>query len=529
MPTSTTDEARHSSPDPAEVAARRVGQLFAGKWQIERVIGSGGMATVYAATHTNNQRAVALKVLHAEFSASGDIKKRFLREGFIANRIGHPGAVAILDDGVDDNGNVFLVMELLTGASVADRIRAARKTGDGRRRAFDQVEALRIADGILDVLTAAHAQGIVHRDLKPDNVFVTDVGAVKVLDFGISRLREPQSGDAPEADDGKTNTRTGVLLGTPQYMPPEQARGRSSLIDARSDLWAVGAIVFAMLTSRHVHEAETPNEALLKAMTATAQPLASIAPGVDPKLAAIVDRALAFDQDARYPDARAMQDDVRAAIAVIGPGPLELAPISGLSASGPKPVTAVTRSAVPIVRDTSSGRSGGLRVISVVLFIGVSAFAGRAIMTRFAPQLHASPEDQLGTVDASFPVAKKAGASVVPRPTDGGASSAKGAAAPLVPLVPPVPSIAPSVAPSAEQPTGALALLDAGLDAGDSDAEADDEDDDGGEDEDEVTVEPPSPVAGRGGHVVPGHHPGAAPRKGDPGPHKKKTRKKKKR
>jgi eukaryotic-like serine/threonine-protein kinase len=391
VPTSTTDELDDdSSPDPVEVASRRIGQLIAGKWRIESLLGSGGMASVYAATHANNRRVAALKVLHREFTASGEMKKRFLREGFIANRIGHPGAVAILDDGVDDDGNVFLVMELLTGGSLAERLRAARnKAPDtGPRRLFDEAEAMRIADGVLDVLAAAHAQGIVHRDLKPDNIFVTEDGTVKVLDFGIARLREPQS-------DGEAPTRTGVVLGTPQYMPPEQARGRTSLVDERSDLWAVGAILFAMLTGRHVHEAETPNESLLKAMTATAQPIASVLPDVDESVAAIVDRALAFDQAKRYADAHAMQADVREAQAHLGAGSVDFAPTSGGAAlSGPRPVTSVTKSAIPIVRDASGGRSGGLRVLAVVLTIGLSAIGGRALLVRFASGIRATPDDR---------------------------------------------------------------------------------------------------------------------------------------
>ncbi len=247
------------------------------------------------------------------------------------------------------------------------------------------------------MLAAAHAQGILHRDLKPDNVFLTDVGAVKVLDFGIARLREPQSSDSERgerSDSAETRTRTGVVLGTPQYMPPEQARGRASLVDERSDLWAVGAIAFAMLTGRHVHQAETPNEALLKAMTATAEPIAVDPPGVDPTMAAIVDRALAFDPAARYPNAQAMQADVRAAMGDARQRADGADPDLGGSLSGSKPVTAVTRSAVPIVRDTKVARSSGWRVLAVVAAIGACAVAGRAVLLHLAPQIHATSDEQ---------------------------------------------------------------------------------------------------------------------------------------
>jgi serine/threonine protein kinase len=515
VPTSITDEHDESGPDEAEVAARRVGEVFAGKWRIERVLGAGGMATVYAATHTNNQRAVALKVLHPEFTASGDMKKRFLREGFIANRIGHVGAVNILDDGVDDDGNVFLVMELLTGASVADRIRAERGSGPKAppARAFDQAEALRIADGVLDVLIAAHAQGILHRDLKPDNVFVTDTGEVKVLDFGIARLREPQSG--PSSSDGEAKTRTGVVLGTPQYMPPEQARGRTSLVDERSDLWSVGAIVFAMLTGRHVHEAETPNEALLKAMTAKATPIGSVLPGVDPKVAAIVDRALAFEQGERYPDARAMQAAVRETLPAVGTGTADLSPTSGgASLSVARPITGVTGSAGPIVRDSSTGRSGGFRVVSVVVAIGVAAVAGRAMLLRFGAHAGSTQGPQPSTVDAGLRLT----------------GAARPAPTPVILSPPAVHDAAPLVV-ALPDASAALAVgpeLDAG-DAGDAgDAEADEEDDDGGDEEDEVAAESPVAAPGHGAHAaVPVRHGGTAPsHKGEP---RKKGKKRKKR
>ncbi|HEY2515425.1 MAG TPA: serine/threonine-protein kinase [Polyangiaceae bacterium] len=501
-PSIPPDSSPDSSPDPAEIAARRVGQLFAGKWRIERVLGSGGMATVYAATHINNQRTVALKVLHPEFTASGDIKKRFLREGFIANRIGHPGAVAILDDGVDDEGNVFLVMELLTGGSVADRIRAARlereaASGPPSVHAFDQPEALRIADGVLDVLAAAHAQGIVHRDLKPDNVFLTDIGEVKVLDFGIARLRETQSGE--------TATRTGVVLGTPQYMPPEQARGRASLVDDRSDLWAVGAIMFAMLTGRHVHVAETPNEALLKAMTATAEPIGTLLPGVDQRVAAIIDRALAFDPALRYPDARSMQNEVREAMGRVAPGKLERAPVSrggsGGEISSKKPVTAVTGAAAPIVRDANGSRGKSGRLVSVAILLGVAVLGGRVLLGQFAPKLRA--EGPTVGVDAGGP-----------------------GSVPLLPAAA-TPLMDAGAVPGAASDAGVdsygdiLALLDAG-DAGDAGDE--EEEDDGGED-DEDTVETPTPAtAGHARATTPAHHPGGT-HKGDP--HKKKKRRKK--
>ena len=288
-----------SSSEMAEIAERRVGSTLAGKWRLDRVLGAGGMATVYAATHINNGRVAAIKLLHPELAANTEVRKRFAREGYIANKVGHPAAVAVLDDGVAEDGSAFLVMDLLVGQSLYDRAKSAPSG------VLDESEVLFVADAVLDVLAAAHVQGIIHRDLKPDNIFVTADGKIHVLDFGIARMVERPDGDEP--------TQTGLLIGTPAYMPPEQALGRSKQVDARSDVWALGAILFTMLTGRHVHDGETPAEALLGAMTAHAPPLASVLPAVSPAVAGLIDRALANEPEARWPNARAMQQAVREA------------------------------------------------------------------------------------------------------------------------------------------------------------------------------------------------------------------------
>jgi serine/threonine-protein kinase len=275
-----------------ERARDRVGSMVKDKWQLEALLGAGGTACVYSAVHRNGRR-VAIKVLHPEMSAIPDVVKRFLREGYLANRVGHPNAVAVLDDDRTDDGAVFLVMELLEGHSLERHA----KTGGER---LPRSTVLRLMAGALDVLAAAHAKGIVHRDIKPANLFMTVDGQVKVLDFGIARLVEPL-GDGPL-------THTGFAIGTPSFMPPEQARGRWDLVDARTDVWAVGATMFALLTGdRPRHGATTTQEELLLAMTQPLPPLASVLPDIAPEVAAIVDRAVAYDREARWPDAMAMR------------------------------------------------------------------------------------------------------------------------------------------------------------------------------------------------------------------------------
>src|SRR5689334_22273014 len=164
----------------------RVGNTLRDKWRLDRLIDVGGMAAVYAATHRNGNR-VAIKVLHAEAGLVPGVRERFLKEGYVANRVGHAGAVRVLDDDVCEEGAVFLVMELLEGETLHARV--AR--GGGRLPADD---VLCIMDRVLDVLVAAHAVDVLHRDIKPPNIFITLAGEVKLLDFGIARLREDTIG-----------------------------------------------------------------------------------------------------------------------------------------------------------------------------------------------------------------------------------------------------------------------------------------------------------------------------------------------
>jgi serine/threonine-protein kinase len=284
-------------------ARARIGQVLCDKWRIDSLLGVGGMAAVYAVTHVNNGRRAAIKLLHAELSAAPEVRTRFLREGYVANKIEHPDTVTILDDHSSEDGTVFLVMELLDGESL--------ETRRERVGALPAHEVLSLTDRLLDVLAAAHDKGIVHRDVKPENIFLTRDGSVKVLDFGIARIRELSTTRL-------TLTSAGAI-GTPAFMPQEQARGRWDDVGPRSDLWAVGATMFTLVSGRLVHLADTVNELMLAAMTKPAPPLASVVPDVPRAVAAVVDKALAYEIDARWADARAMQAAVRAAYALVSP------------------------------------------------------------------------------------------------------------------------------------------------------------------------------------------------------------------
>jgi eukaryotic-like serine/threonine-protein kinase len=285
--------------DQTRIARDRVGQLVRDRWRLDELLGIGGMAAVYAATHRNGKR-VAIKILHPEFSHNEEARRRFVDEGYLANGVGHPGVVSILDDDVAEDGSAFLVMDLLEGHTLDARIEREGK--------LQPIELLPVIDELLDVLAAAHANGIIHRDVKPNNIFVTRDGRVKLLDFGIARMAAPSR---------PRTTQHGSAVGTPAFMPPEQARGRTEEVDGRTDIWAVGATMFMALTGRQVHEGETTNEELLAAMTRSAAPLGSLAPGLPKELTELVDTALAYERDARWTDAPAMQRAVRSALAVL--------------------------------------------------------------------------------------------------------------------------------------------------------------------------------------------------------------------
>jgi len=293
-------------------AESRLGRVLRDKYHLDRVIGVGGMAAVYAATHRNAKR-FAVKMLHPELSFREDIRTRFLREGYAANSVGHAGTVAVLDDDVAEDGSAFLVMELLEGETLEELWQRS-----GRRLPIEQV--LSAGHQLLDVLAAAHAKGIVHRDIKPANLFVTRTGELKVLDFGIARVRDAASTSA---------TQTGAALGTPAFMAPEQAQGNTSLVDARTDVWAAGATLFTLASGRFVHEADNARQMIIRAATESALSLGTVLPGAPSPLAEVIDRALGYEMDSRWPTAAAMRDAMRdASIAVLGrpPGPLEPLP-----------------------------------------------------------------------------------------------------------------------------------------------------------------------------------------------------------
>ncbi|HJL20025.1 MAG TPA: protein kinase [Sandaracinaceae bacterium LLY-WYZ-13_1] len=270
------------------------GTIVGHKYRLDAPIGQGGMATVWRAVHTTLDRPVAVKFLEAVGAQSQQLAARFLREAKLAAGLRHRHVVDILDFGVAETGQPFMVMELLEGQSLADRYEDGPPVSDW--------ELMEIVAMTLSGLAAVHDAGIVHRDVKPENVFlVEDADGIypKLLDFGVSR------GFGAE---GRV-TRTGAVVGTPQYMSPEQARGKKDL-DHRSDLWAVGVMLYEGFAGEVPFDSENPGDVLISVATEEPAPLSQARPDLPEPVLALVHRALQKDPEARFGDARQMREMV---------------------------------------------------------------------------------------------------------------------------------------------------------------------------------------------------------------------------
>jgi len=274
-------------------AQDRVGRTLGGKYHLRAVLGMGGTAVVYRATALDGS-TVAVKLLHDYLCRSTEVCRRFTQEGYVGNMLNHRGTVRVIDHGQDDDETVFLVLEMLEGESLEDR----RVRLGGRLPIY---EVLGFADQLLAVLELAHAKGIIHRDVKPSNLFIMNDGTLKVLDFGIARIAN---------ESGPSVTKTGQMIGTPAFMPPEQALSKPREVDARTDLWSVGATMFTLLSSEHVHIAESSSEHLVKAATLHARSLARALRGVPENVEALVAKSLSFDKTERWSSAAEMRAEL---------------------------------------------------------------------------------------------------------------------------------------------------------------------------------------------------------------------------
>ena len=284
----THDEKPSGTLERTDVIART--RVLDGKYRLGRLIGEGGMGAVYEAEHEGLKARVAIKLLSEHGSLDSKSVARFRREARAMGAIHHENVVSVMDTGTDEDNIPFLVMELLEGESLAAMLRRERVLSPGL--------SCWIASQLLSGLSAAHAQGVVHRDLKPGNVFIArqsdGTHKVKVLDFGISKL----GGDSNTLN----VTAEGALVGTPNFMAPEQITGEAPL-DSRVDIYAVGVLIYRMVTGRLPYVGKTPDELYRKVLTGQVAPPRRRNPDIPPELEAVILKAMSLDRNKRYKDA----------------------------------------------------------------------------------------------------------------------------------------------------------------------------------------------------------------------------------
>lgn len=272
-------------------APGELGRLLTG-CDVHRMLGRGGMGAVYLATETRLGRQVAIKLLPPELGRCQEFRQRFEREAWILAQLDHPHIVRLHGLGESEHGHLYLVMEYIEGTNLADLLREARAHGRAGAPLVPWPRIVEIIGQLCEALGHAHAQGLIHRDLKPANVLLTSEGSVKLADFGLAR---PMVGAAGQPENRAMMTQTGQVMGTYDYMAPEQRDGMPG--DHRVDLYGVGVLLYQLLTGTLPRGAFAPPSALA---------------GVGPAVDRLVLRALANDPDARPPSAAALRDALRA-------------------------------------------------------------------------------------------------------------------------------------------------------------------------------------------------------------------------
>ncbi len=447
-----------------------VGEVIAGKYRIERVIGSGGMGMVVAAWHVQLDQHVAVKLLHSETAGSGDATERFRREARAAARIRSEHVARVIDIGIWTGGIPYIVMEYLDGNDLAAEL--------SMRGPLPPEEIADYVMQAIEALAEAHAVGIVHRDLKPGNLFLArradGTRLIKVLDFGISK----HTAAAGEA----ALTRTSSLIGSPLYMSPEQMRSART-VDARADIWSLGAIMFELLTGRTPFGGETVIEACTAILNDELPSITALRPDAPPHLEAIIRRCLEKDRNQRYPSVGDLATDLAGfspssrvhaerALRVLGSGGSRQSgqiPVSmggGLvTPSGSNPIAAPTPSNLVItpggtpapVAGPSTGASweatgSGSKsrrwplvvvvtaVLAVIAAVGYREFGPSAATSAAPPEAPVAPVPEAPTVTKTEPAA------VAPTPEPPSTT-----APPVVSVVPSTASV-PVVVPAKQHP-----------------------------------------------------------------------------
>lgn len=351
-----------------------VGKEVAGQFRIVEKIGKGGMGAVYRAEQPDMNRYVAIKILHSRYLSRSDLVSRFRREARAMSQLSHPNTARVFLYGQLDDGACYFVMEHLVGQNLAQIVRAEGAMAPER--------AIRIMVQVCGALEEAHQAGIVHRDLKPENIFVTTQGGIrdfpKVLDFGLAKVTERQMRPG-----SMVLTQQGMVFGTPEFMSPEQANGKT--LNARSDIYSLGVILYELLTGKLPFDAKQPIEYIQLHVNATPISFAERCPGVSYPvgLEDVVMKALAKDPEERY--ASAAEFAIALEAMLLPRESREVLP--SVSLPSPGPVVPVSDSFEPAAPVASRGVTRRYRAPWLVFGIGIAlAVAGAiALLASFGP------------------------------------------------------------------------------------------------------------------------------------------------
>ena len=361
-------------------------RVFNSRYEIGEMIGTGGMADVFIAEDTRLHRKVAVKILRSDLARDPSFVARFKKEALAAGGLTNAGIVAVYDSG-EDNGQSYIVMELINGFTLRELLQ--------KKQEIPLKEAIDIIVEILEALDYSHSKGIIHRDIKPGNIMITNTGQVKVMDFGIARALD---------DVGVTMTNTWNVVGTAQYLSPEQATGESA--DARSDIYSLGCLMYELLVGRPPFIGDTPVSIAFQHVSAPLVPPSEINLGLDENLETIIKVALCKNPEDRYQDASAMLADLRLAIrgepvtTKIKRIKSRKTPIIIGSISGVVAISIVSALLL------SSSKPQAIPTIQIPNVIGLTEEGAKALLPNFTVNIQHEPNTSIpkGRISAELPL-----------------------------------------------------------------------------------------------------------------------------